>query len=220
MNLNLKTGIYLEPTPAGAYYAVSSTHDEPARRVLIGIMSEGSLPSSDISRIAHWSGESETEAMKLIKRLQDMSLLSGNGNQLTVPNGPLEDVLPNLLAKVSIEGKALLADDQGFYLSTSNIPHEAAESLSAVSADLGSLYDRHRLLLKNNLSLDVQAWALSDAAGNSQLGFWPIYIGQQRFVLIIQGRPTLNQPSFRDLIWVLLLRYSETFNIRNSSHNG
>ncbi|MCG8107688.1 MAG: hypothetical protein JAY65_13405 [Candidatus Thiodiazotropha endolucinida] len=54
--------------------------------------------------------------MSLIKRLQDMSLLSGNETQLTVPVGSLEDVLPNLLAKVSVEGKALLADDQGFYL--------------------------------------------------------------------------------------------------------
>jgi hypothetical protein len=220
MNLTLKTGIYLEPTPAGAYYAVSSTHDEPARRVLIGIMSDASLPLSDISRITHWSGESDADSMALIRRLQEMSLLSGTANQLTVPDGSLENVLPSLLAKVSIEGKALLADDQGFYLSTSNFPHEAAEALSAVSADLGSLYDRHRLLLKNNLSIDVQAWALSDAAGNSQLGFWPIYIGKQRFVLIIQGRPTLNQPSFRDLIWVLLLRYSETFNIRDDSNNG
>jgi hypothetical protein len=220
MNLSLKSGIYLEPTPAGAYYAVSSAHDEPARRILIGIMSDSSLPLSDISRISHWSGESEADTMALVKRLQEMSLLSGTKNQLTVPDGSLEVVLPNMLAKVSIENKALLADDQGFYLSTSNFPHEAAEALSAVSADLGSLYDRHRLLLKNNLSLDVQAWALSDAAGNSQLGFWPIYIGKQRFVLIIQGRPTLNQPSFRDLIWVLLLRYSETFNIRDKSDNG
>jgi hypothetical protein len=220
MNLSLKTGIYLEPTPAGAYYAVSSTHDEPARRVLIGIMSDSSLPLSDISRISHWSGESEADTMALVKRLQEMSLLSGTKNQITVPDGSLEVVLPDILAKVSIENKALLADDQGFYLSTSNFPHEAAEALSAVSADLGSLYDRHRLLLKNNLSIDVQAWALSDAAGNSQLGFWPIYIGRQRFVLIIQGRPTLNQPSFRDLIWVLLLRYSETFNIRDKSDNG
>ncbi|MEJ2619254.1 MAG: hypothetical protein P8163_03125 [Candidatus Thiodiazotropha sp.] len=220
MNLTLKNGIYLEPTPAGAYYAVSSTHDEPARRILIGIMSDSSLPLSDISRITHWSGESKADTMALVKRLQEMSLLSGTRNQLAVPDGSLEVVLPSILAKVSIEKKALLADDQGFYLSTSNFPHEAAEALSAVSADLGSLYDRHRLLLKNNLSIDVQAWALSDAAGNSQLGFWPIYIGKQRFVLIIQGRPTLNQPSFRDLIWVLLLRYSETFNIRDKSDNG
>jgi hypothetical protein len=220
MNLSLKTGLYLEPTPAGAYFATCSTQDEPARRLLLGTMCESKMPASDISRFTLWSGQSEADALALVKRLQELGWLCGNDKPLEMPQGPLEEVLPGLLAQVSIEGKALLADDQGFYLSTSGIPHEAAEALSAVSADLGSLYDRHQRLLTNNQGLNQQAWALTDAAGNSQLGFWPLYIGQQRFVLIIQGRPTLNQPAFRDLIWVLTLRYSEMFHLRETIKHG
>jgi hypothetical protein len=214
MNLSLKSGLYLEITPAGAFFATSSTGDEPARRLLLGIMSESTSPVSDISRFSLWSGQSDSDALELVKRLQELRWLSGTDKPLSVPDGPLEEVLPGLLARVSIEGKALLADDQGFYLSTYGIPHEAAESISAVSADLSSLYDRHQRLLTNNLGVRDEAWALTDSAGNSQLGFWPLYIGNQRFVLVIQGRPTMNQPAFRDLVWVLTLRYSETFHLR------
>jgi hypothetical protein len=220
MKLSLKSGLYLEPTPAGAYYASSSPGDEPARRLLLGVMSETDLPASDVSRLSLWSGQPNNEALELVKRLQELRWLSGSDKPLSVPIGPLEEVLPGLLSQVSITGKALLADDQGFYLSTSGIPHEAAEALSAVSADLGSLYFRHQRLLAKNLGLNEQAWTLADAAGNSQLGFWPLYIGLQRFVLVIQGRPTLNQPAFRDLVWVLTLRYSETFNLREKVNNG
>lgn len=215
MNLSLKKGLFLEPTPAGAYYATCSTNDEPARRLLLGIMSESTLPVSEVSRFTLWSGLSEADSLELVKRLQELGWLCGNDTPLSAPIGPLEEILPGLLAKVSIEGRALLADDQGFYLSTHGIPHEAAEAISAVSADLSSLYDRHQRLLTNNLGLSQQAWALTDAAGNSQLGFWPLYIGNQRFVLMIQGRPTINQPAFRDLVWVLALRYSETFHLRD-----
>lgn len=220
MNLSMKSGLYLEATPAGAFFATCSTRDEPARRLLLGIMSERSSPASDISRLSLWSGKSDDDALGLVKRLQELQWLIGASMPLSAPDGPLEEVLPGLLAQVSIDSKALLADDQGFYLSTSGIPHEAAEAISAVSGDLSSLYDRHQRLLTNNLGLSEQAWSLSDAAGNSQLGFWPLYIGNQRFVLVIQGRPTMNQPAFRDLVWVLTLRYSETFHLRESKNSG
>ncbi|MEJ2590775.1 MAG: hypothetical protein P8178_05120 [Candidatus Thiodiazotropha sp.] len=137
-----------------------------------------------------------------------MGWLSGVKETQAAPAGTLEDVLPGLLEQLSADGKALLADNQGFYLATSGFPHEAAESLSAVSADLSSLYERHRRLLANNLGQREQAWALTDAAGNSQLGFWPLFVGSQRFVLVIEGRPCFNQPAFRDLVWMLTLRYS------------
>jgi hypothetical protein len=213
MKLSLESGLYLEPTPAGAFYATSSITEEPARRLLLGIMGESSLPSSDLPRLTMWSGLSSTEALELVRRLQELGWLGGLEQPLSVPKGTLEEALPDLLSQVSMEGKALLADDQGFYLSSNGIPHETAEALSAVSADLGSLYDRHQRLLTNNLGMREQIWALTNAAGNSQVGFWPLYIGKQRFVLVIQGRPTLNQPAFRDLVWILTIRYSETYHL-------
>lgn len=219
MKLSLKTDLYLEPTPAGAFYAVSTNNDEPARRLLLGVMSERTSPISDSARLAARSKLQHKEAIELVHRLQELGWLSGLEQAHSAPDKPLEDVLPGLLRQVSIEGKALLADDQGFYLSTSGIPHETAEALSAVSGDLASLYDRHQRLLNNNLGLKEQAWTLANAAGNSQLGFWPLHIGPQRFFLIIEGRPTLNQLAFRDLVWVLAIRYATKLNLKGGTSN-
>lgn len=207
-NFRIDTELHLEPTPAGAFFAVSSNRDEPARRLLQGIMSEDFLPVLDTERLSLWSGLDQQEALELLQRLQELGWLSGLKETRAVPEGSLEDVMPGLLEQISAQGKALLADNQGFYLSASGFPHEAAESLSAVSADLGSLYERHQRLLANNLGQREQAWALIDAAGNSQLGFWPLHVGAQRFVLVIEGRPCFNQPAFRDLVWILTRRYS------------
>jgi hypothetical protein len=215
MKLSLNTNLVLEPTPAGAFYAVSANTDEPARRLLLGLLSERSLPSLDATRLKHWCGLQQNEAAELVNRLQELGWVSGSENTLKAPEGPLEEILPDMLKRVSVEGKAVLADDQGFYLSTSGIPHETAEALSAVSANLGSIYEKHQRLLINNLGLRDQAWTLANAAGNSRLGFWPMYIGSQRFVLAILGRPTLNQPEFRDLVWVLAIRYSKQLNIQD-----
>jgi len=207
-NMRLDTELHLESTPAGAFYVISSNRNEPARRLLRGILNEETSPAWDMERLSLWSGLVEDEALELLHRLQELGWLCGVEQVQAAPDGPLEALLPGLLEQVSAEGKALLADNQGFYLAASGIPHEAAESLSAVSADLGSLYERHQRLLANNLGQREQAWALTDAAGNSQLGFWPLHIGTQRFVLVIEGRPSFNQPAFRDLVWVLNLRYS------------
>jgi hypothetical protein len=219
-SLSFDTSLHLEPTPAGAYFAVSSNGDEPARRLLQGVMSESVSPQCDQERLSEWSGLEHEEALELLYRLQELGWISGLEEARTAPEAPLEAILPALLEQVSAEGKALLADNQGFYLATSGIPHEAAESLSAVSADLGSLFERHQRLLVNNLGQREQAWALSDAAGNSQLGFWPLHIGSQRFVLVIEGRPTFNQPAFRDLVWILTLRYSNKLFLEDEIGDG
>jgi hypothetical protein len=219
MKLSLNTETFVEPTPAGAFYAVSTNSQEPARGLLLGILSERSLPILNYTRLTQWSGLQQQQSVELVHRLQELGWLSGQESALTAPSGPLEEVLPAILKQVSIEGKALLADDQGFYLSSSGIPHETAEALSAVSANLGSIYERHQRLLVNNLGLRDQAWALTNAAGNSQLGFWPLHIGPQRFVLAVQGRPTFNQPAFRDLVWVLAIRYSKQLHLNNNTDN-
>jgi hypothetical protein len=219
MTLTLNTKHFLEPTSAGAYYAVSSNGQEPARNLLLNILREPSLPILDATRLSMWSDLQNNESIELLHRLEELGWLSGRENTLEAPSGPLEEVLPDMLEQISAEGKALLADDQGFYLSSSGIAHETAEMLSAVSASLSSIYERHQRLLVNNLGLRDQAWALSNAAGNSQLGFWPLHIGSQRFVLVIQGRPTFNQPAFRNLVWVLAIRYAKQLQIQDDLDN-
>jgi len=206
--LQADTDAYLEPTPAGAFYATAAAEGEPARRLLLGLLAQDASPKLDVQRISEWSGLAETESLELLERLQGLGWLSGMDAPIEAPEGSLESILPGLLEQVCEEGKALLADHQGLFLAASGIHHETAEALSALSADLLDLSLRHHGLLARNLGRREQAWALTDAGGNGRLGFWPLHLGPQRFALVIDGRPCLNQPAFRDLVWMLARRYT------------
>ncbi|MES9898807.1 MAG: hypothetical protein ABW148_07275 [Sedimenticola sp.] len=207
-NYTLEDDLFVQPTPAGAFYAVSGPKQEPARRVLFHLLRDDETPALNLVNLQHWSGiDDEEEVFQLLYRIQELGWISGEETPVKGPEGSIEEVLARVLPDLADEGKVLLADNLGFYLSSHGYPHEAAEELSALSADLGSLYDRHEGLLKNKLGQSLQSWGLMDAAGNSQLGFWPLFFGGQRFVLALNGRPRFNQPAFRDMVWALARRY-------------
>lgn len=206
----LAEGLYILPTPAGAYYSVSGPELEPSRRLLRALIRQPKSHLLTSTNLRTWTGDSVGDAgLELLYHAQSLGWVEGHAEQQIAPTGALEDVLPRLLPSLSSSGKALLADSQGFYVDSQGFPHETAEELSAASADLASLHERHHKLLRNNLGLWTSAWALVDAAGNSQIGFWPLYIGTQRFVLIIGGVPRLNNPALTHLIWSLNMRYDE-----------
>ncbi len=206
--LQLMTECYVVPTPAGAYYAISSHHPDPARQLLFSLMSKPKSRYLTLQKLQKLSQiAEEQEALSLLHRSQKLGWLQGFDDRQYLPKERLEEVVPPLLAALSGSGKALLADEEGFYLATHGFAHEAAEEISALSADLASLHQRHSGLLQNNLSMASSAWAVVNAGGDSQLGFWPLYIGEQRFSLVISGLPVLNQPAFVELVWFLSERY-------------
>ncbi len=208
-NYQLSENIYVSPTPAGAYFCVSGDSDVPARRVLQALLKQATSLSLSVDELKLWSGLDDDGALALLYRMQTLGWLQGTEHQQAAPSGSFEDVLPEILSSLSDSGKVLLADEQGFYLSSQGFPHETAEELSALSADLFSLYGRHQNVLKNNLGLETSAWAVVDAAGNGQVGFWPLWVGKHRFVLIIKGVPLLNQTALMKLVWLLSIRYGE-----------
>lgn len=202
--------LFLYPTPAGAYYMTSSPAADPARKLLRSLFHFSSTPSLNIDRIFEWTGiEDEEKIAELLKHMQTLGWLQGCDEAQTSPNGDFEDIIPTLLAPLSNRGNVLLADNLGFHIAYSGFNYETVEHLSALSADLSSLHERHSGLLEKNMGINSSAWAIVDASGNSQVGFWPIFIGKQRFVLAIAGLPYLNQPILTTLIWVLSLRYGE-----------
>lgn len=207
----LNQGVYVTPTPAGAYYCVASEEDSPSRRLLNTLLTKKETPLISPQELRQWNDfESEEKALELLYHTQSLGWIEGLDAQQHAPPGTLETTLPSLLSQLSGAGKALLADSQGFYICSEGFPHESAEELSALSADIASLQLRHQRLLQNNLGLGTSAWSLVDAAGNSQLGFWPMFIGDQRFVLVISGIPHLNKPAFTRLVWSLCKRYGTT----------
>lgn len=203
----LKGGYYGLPTPAGVYQAVSSPNADPGKSLLLRLLSEEASPALSAGNLVEWTGLPEQNALDLLYRLQELGLVEGHADPVVSPQGPLEKVLPELLRHLSGDGKALLADSQGFYLTSVGFPHETAEQLSALSADLSGLYGRHQKLLHNNLGIPSSHWALVDAAGNSEIGFWQFFIGVHRFTLVLSGLPQLNQNLFTQLIWSLAKRY-------------
>ncbi len=209
--LVLTEGLFLHATPGGAYSAVSAAEENASRTLLRNLLGQQLTPPLTLETLTELSGsESEGEALELLKHLQSLSWVEGLESSRAVLDSPLEEVLPELLGSLSSSGKALLGDEQGFYLASSGFPHEVAEELSALSAELASLHARRSGLLVNNLGLGSSAWSVVDAAGHSKIGFWPLHIGKQRFVLVMEGIPYLNRPEFVELIWLLSRRYASS----------
>ncbi len=200
---------YLIPTPGGAYYAVADPILDPPRRLLCHLLGYSETPRMSPETLKQWCGEDTLEdAHALLRRIQSMRWLQALDSPLQVMNQPLEDILPELLSNLAENGKALLADQQGFYLGSSGFPHETAEELAALSADLMNLQQRHQKLLLNNLNLGSQAWGLVDASGHTRLGVWPLHIGKYCFALVMTGIPHFNHPDFVHLVWTLMTRYA------------
>jgi hypothetical protein len=207
-HFQLIENLYITPTPGGAYYGTSRPEQNPSRRLLKQLLKGDLSPLLSIDALKKWTGKTDADqALELLYHTQKLGWVEGYENTQKAPQGSLEEILPELLPLLSGNGKALLADSQGFYVSSQGFPHETAEELSALSADLASLNERHKRLLTNNIDISSSAWGMVDAAGNSQIGFWPLYISEQCFVLVIAGMPRLNQAALKFLIWALMKRY-------------
>lgn len=200
--------LYMGVTPGGSFYAVQSDSDEFGRDFLRRLLRADETPAFNLEMAQELSGLSnETETLEFIHLLQDAGFIYGQKERELAPTGSMENMLPSLLQSLSDNGRAVLAEGQGLYLGSSGFPHEAAEELAALSASLTAIYRRHKDVLRGNLGYTQRAWGLIDAAGNSEIGFWPLYIGGDRFTLIVGGMPQLNQPAFTQLVWALERRY-------------
>ncbi|HEY8158496.1 MAG TPA: hypothetical protein VIF10_07300 [Methylobacter sp.] len=206
----LTENLYLYPTPAGAYYAVASTKiDKPAQFLRL-LLREPQTPAMNLDTLRRLMDmkNADDQCLELLLHCQQLGWVQGINEPIGAPEGSLEVILPELLAAISLKGKVLLADNQGFYLSTSGFPHEVAEELSALSAEIAAIHERRSGVLSNNMGISSNAWAIVDAAGNSKVGFWPVYLGTNRFVLVISGIPYFNRPELVTLIWALSIRYA------------
>lgn len=203
-------GAYLLPTPAGAFKAVSESDSNRLRNFLVAVLKQNGQAEVNDINLCQWSGFSNPqEAHEFTQRLQTLGWLHITHQPYKIPGGSLQKALVSLLPALTRDGKILLADTQGFYLHSHGFPHEAAEEISALSADIANMHARRAGLINRNLGLSGSAWSLTNAAGHSQLGFWPLFIGPERFVLVISGSPAFNQPQLVELIYVLHNRFGK-----------
>ncbi len=208
MNFNLREPARLMPSPGGAYYCVSDSGANEARKLLRLMLQQETAPLIDEALLEIWFPGDVQAGLQTLHHLQNLGWLQLVSDTQRVDQGTLEDLLPRLLEEVSSEGKALLADSQGFCLSSAGFAHESDEEISALGADLVTLHGRHAGLLNHNLKLVSANWGLLDAAGHSQLGFWPLHVGKELFSLAVSGTPCLHRQAFLRLTWILHVRYA------------
>jgi len=202
---SLSESIFLTPTPRGAYYATASPEPEAARAVLQGLMSRDTTGPASPEDLQAWTGESDNLA--LLYRMERINWVAGQAEGQTLAARNLEDDMPRYLAELSAEGRALLADTHGFPLAQAGFAHELSEELALFGAEIAGLQNKYSNMIRGSLRLASPALGLVDAAGNSQLGAWPLYVGSQQFMLIIEGMPMFDRPAFLQLVWGLCWRY-------------
>ncbi|SRR5690554_1537128 len=206
-DMSLNASSYIDATPAGAFYAVQSADKDGPCKYLLFLLAQKQTPLFEQKHLSYLHSD-EQSAMQILYRMQQLGYIQLLDQAEEADQGPLEDVLPGLLAKLSQQGKALLADEQGLYLAMSGYAHESAEELSALSAGLHEVHERHQALLRNNIGIKSAAFGVVDAAGNSEIGFWPLYFSRTRFSLVIEGLPRFNSQEFTRIINYLAIRYS------------
>jgi hypothetical protein len=202
------TALYLQPTPAGAYYAVGSPENTPERQLLLALMGGQSSHRPSLTDLARWTQQRNNhDTLAVVYRAQERGWLEGFRQPQGPPPGPLEPIASRALQVLSSTGNGLLADAQGFCIASTGFDSTASDFLAAVSADIASMHERHAAYLADASGTATGAWALVDMAGNSRVGFWPLFVGQHRFVLALGGLPALNHPVLVELVWSLTVRY-------------
>ncbi|MES9994225.1 MAG: roadblock/LC7 domain-containing protein [Candidatus Thiodiazotropha sp.] len=200
---------YLLPTTAGAFYAVSGQDDEPIRRLMLVLLKQKKSLQINTENLCQWLKiNDEQKALAILHRAQTLSLVQGFRQPQQVSETGIGQQLKNILPHLSSIGKGLLVDWNGLPLVHCGLDDTTADMLSALSADLIAVQTRHAERLANNLGLGAQGWAAVDAYGSSRIGAWPLFIGDEHFMLVLLGEPRLNQPEFISLVWVLINRYS------------
>ncbi len=205
MNLEANDARYLSLTPAGCFHAVQSPKRTDERRLLLHLLSR---PASTTVEVIAADDES---FMPQLAQLARAGFLHSGEKPETLPETNLSDLLPTLLPALSQRGRVVLTESrQGLFLDYCGVTRDQAEELAVLASSLRAIADQRSTLLSGQLAVHSRAFGIVDPAGNSEIGFWPLHIGDNVFTLTILGIPRFNIEAFRLLVWVLVERYGKT----------
>lgn len=196
-------------TAAGAYFAVSASDENPLRTSLFDLMARPyAWPPSPERRSSPDGGAAvglpPKETLDRLLQLEWVEFAARDAEPVSAE--PLDRLLLELLPALSGERRALLADHQGLPITLAGFDEIQGQGLAALSSEAISLGLRHRQLLRGSTAPNPAAWAMVDAAGNSQIGVWPLFFGKRWFALVIGGRPLFARPAFLRLVRTLVRR--------------
>ena len=202
--------LYILPTPAGAYFAVSSPDDTRVRRLLLALLRDRSSPHVNTEFLCRCLGiDDEQEVLEVLHRAQSLAWIEGYTESRDVPSLGVGQELHQLLPRLSSIGKGLIIDWNGLSLARCGINEATADTLAALGADLIGVQERHAERMAQHLGQASHGWAAVDAYGSSRIGAWPLYIGDKRMLLVLLGEPRLNDSSFLALVWLLVENYGQ-----------
>ncbi len=202
--------LFVLPTPAGAYHAVSTPDDSRVRRLLLALMRHRSSPRIDTRFLCESLDiDSEQEALEVLHRAQSLGWIEGYDKARDVPELGVGQELLELLPQLSSVGQGLIIDWNGLSLASCGIDDATADTLAALGADLIGVQERHADRMAEHLGQSSHGWAAVDAYGSSRIGAWPLYVGDKRMLLVLLGEPRLNDSSFLAMVWLLIENYGQ-----------
>ena len=208
--LQLHNDLYPKVMPAGAFYAVYSNSPSASRKLLANILRADVKAKLTEERLREWAETDDTHtALSLLYRLQRLEFLYGEA----IPSSQIvevtSDVFEDILGQLSDSHRALLVDQNGFYFANVGFNHETAEEVANLASEAIRLSEKNNLLIKNNLNIYNTAVGICDPAGQSELTFFPLYIGKNKNILVTAGQPLLNSEAFVTLVRGLYLLDAE-----------
>lgn len=199
--LLLQKNLYPKVTPAGAYYAVSSPSHSASRMLLANLLQADVKDVLTEERLKTWAETDDTyTAMNLLYRLQRLEFLYGEEQPSSQLIKVTSDGFEDILGQLSDNHRALLVDQDGFYFANTGFNHETAEEVANLASEATLLTEKHSLLIKNNLNIYNTAIGICDPTGQSELTFFPLYVGKAKNILVTGGLPLLNSESFVTLV--------------------
>lgn len=217
--LKLHNELYPKIMPAGAFYAVASSSHSASRKLLANILRAEVNAKLTEERLKEWAETDNIHtALSLLYRLQRLEFLYGEA----VPSSQIvkvtSDVFEDILGQLSDSNRAILVDQDGFYFANVGFNHETAEEVANLASEAIRLSEKNNRLIKNNLNIYNTAVGICDPAGQSELTFFPLYIGTTKNILVTAGQPLLNSEAFVTLVRGLYLLASEDAQVTNESH--
>ncbi len=199
--LSLQNDLYPKVTPAGAFYAVSSPAHSASRILLANILQADVNDVITTERLTEWAQTDDSaSALNLLYRLQRLEFLYGEETPSSQLIKVTAEGFRNILGQLSDNDKALLVDKDGFYFANIGFNHETAEEVANLASESTRMLEKHSLLVKNNLNIYHNAMGICDPSGQSELTFFPLYVGDVKYILVIAGMPLLNSEAFVTLV--------------------
>ena len=214
--LQLHHDLYPKVMPAGAFYAVSSPNQSASRMLLANILQADINAKLTEERLKRWAETDDVHtALNLLYRFKSLEFLYGEAKPSSQLVKVTSDEFENILGQLSDSHKALLVDQDGFYFANVGFNHETAEEVANLASEATRLTEKHSLLIKNNLNIYNNAIGICDPAGQSELTFFPLYIGNTKNILVTAGLPLLNGEAFVTMVRGLYVLAGEDIHVVN-----